>query len=350
MTSGDHDGQQTETFPDFHALDEPQQVARIERLAACALAAWDLPDPHVESIKYRENAVFAVRAANGRRAVLRVHRPGYRSDLDIACELAWMSALGSAGVDAPAAIATRGDELITTASHPAVPEPRQCDLLDWVEGSSPGTLEAGVFASDESVRELYRSVGSIAARMHVHAKGWKRPEPFSRPSWNVETLAGEHPTFGRFWELGELEPPQLEVLMRARDRVRSRLDDLGPVTRLIHGDLVPDNILVDGARQRIIDFDDFGWSWIGFEMATSLFPLQLSGGFDAGLEGYLEGYRGITAFPDEELELLPEMLLARGLSYLGWPLGRPEIRSARMLVPMFAAVLSDAAAEYLARD
>jgi len=80
-----------------------------------------------------------------------------------------------------------------------------------------------------------------------------------------------------------------------------------------------------------------------------LFPLQVSGGFEAGLEGYLSGYRQLRAFPERDLEYLPELLLARSLSYLGWPVGRPEIESARNLVPMFAYLITETAREYLQR-
>ena len=116
-----------------------------------------------------------------------------------------------------------------------------------------------------------------------------------------------------------------------------------------HGgcDLVPDNILIDGATTRVIDFDDCGWSWPGFEMATSLFPLQVSGGFDAGMEAYLEGYRQVRPFPQRDLEIFPDLLMARALSYLGGPVGRPEIASARSLIPMFACMVTEAARQYL---
>lgn len=348
MTAAGSDSSQTGA-ESFRALSEQEQVERLQRLAARALSHWEFPAPDLHPIKYRENAVFGVTADDGRRAILRVHRPHYRSDLDIHCEIAWMRALDAEGIATPAAIAARGGTLVVTSSEPSVPEPRQCDVLDWMEGAPPGTLEGGIAASDDSIRTLYRSVGAVAARMHVLAGQWSRPQPFSRPSWNVETLLGDAPTFGRFEDLEELTGEQRRVLLAARDRLRARLGELGPADALIHGDLVPDNILIDGPVQRIIDFDDFGWSWVGFEMTTSLFPLQLSGGFDAGLTGYLEGYREIAPFPQHDLELLPDMLLARGLSYLGWPMGRPEIRSARTLVPMFAAMLSDAASEYLAR-
>jgi Ser/Thr protein kinase RdoA (MazF antagonist) len=333
----------------FRRSSEDEQIARLEKLAARALGRWTFSAPALHTIKYRENAVFGVSDMRGRRAVMRVHRPQYRTDLDIRCELEWMRALGDAGIETPQAIATSDGEVLVVAGDADVPEPRQCDVLAWIDGEAPGTLEGGVHASHEAICALYRSVGEVAAKMHVLARDWKRPDPFSRPSWNVETLVGDNPTLGRFWELESLGDEQRRVLLAARDKLRERLGSLGAADALVHGDLVPDNILIDGPVQRIIDFDDFGWSWVGFEMATSLFPLQISGGFEAGFASYVEGYRPIAPFADEELELLPDMLLARGLSYLGWPAGRPEIHSARALVPMIASMLADAASDYLSR-
>lgn len=331
----------------FAALSEEDQVGRLLRLAERALAEWDLPAPTASLLKYRENAVFAVRAADGRRAVLRVHRPGYRSDLDVRSEIAWMRALGEAGVETAPVLPTRHGDVLATVSADGVPEPRQCDIMGWVEGRPPGTLEAGVIASPADVRALYRDVGRLASRMHVHAEGWKHPEPFSRPRWDAETLMGDAPTFGAFWELPALTAEQRATTLAARDRARDRLAALGPPGQLIHGDLVPDNILVDGAHTRVIDFDDFGWSWPGIELATSIFPLQLSGGFEAGRDGFLEGYREVRPFPEADLALLPELLVARALSYLGWPVGRPEIHAMRPLAPFLATSVGEACRRYL---
>ena len=45
---------------------------------------------------------------------------------------------------------------------------------------------------------------------------------------------------------------------------------------------------------------------------------------------------------------MPDMLMARGLSYLGWPAGRPEIESAREIAPFLAEDTVRLAHEYLA--
>lgn len=84
-------------------------------------------------------------------------------------------------------------------------------------------------------------------------------------------------------------------------------------------------------------------------MATSLFPLQVSGGLEDGIAGCLEGYRSVRRFPAADLERFPDLLLARGLSYLGWPVGRPEIESVRKLVPFMIAMMTTAAEGYLRR-
>jgi Ser/Thr protein kinase RdoA (MazF antagonist) len=331
----------------FARLSEAEQVAALTRLARNALAAWDREDSLIELLKYRENAVFAIMAGDGTRTILRVHRPDYRTDDHIRSEIAWRHALNADGIANPPAIAARGGEYVVTAAGEGVPEARQCDLMQWVQGNSPGTLEGGVVASSSDVHALYRQVGALAARLEGHAAKWERPAWFSRPSWDVAALVGESPTFGCFWQLDGIGEDQMSTLMAARDRLRERLCALGPAGVLIHGDLVPDNILIDGATTRVIDFDDFGWSWPGLEMATSLFPLRLSGGYDAGLSGYLEGYRGVRPFPAGDLELLPDLLMARALSYLGWPAGRPEIESARQLVPMMIYMVTESAREYL---
>jgi Ser/Thr protein kinase RdoA (MazF antagonist) len=333
---------------DFNAVPESEQAARLERVARRALAAWELESSALALVKYRENAVFAVTAADGRRRVLRVHRAGYRSDADVRTEIAWTRALAAAGVRTPEFVPTRGGDVLAHASADDVPGTRQCDLMEWVDGAPLGSLEHGVALDDEGIRQTYATIGELAARVHAHGETWARSTGFSRPVWNTDALVGDAPVFGAFRELDVLLPEQRDVLLRARDDVRARLAALGAPRLLVHGDLIPDNVLVGPAGVRVIDFDDCGTgSWV-FELATSVFPLLISGGFAAGVEGFVAGYARVRPVPAAERALLPAMLLARGLSYLGWPVGRPEIHSQRELAPLYAAGMTELAERYLA--
>jgi Ser/Thr protein kinase RdoA (MazF antagonist) len=334
----------------FAALSEEAQALRLAALARAALPAWGLEGAGLALLKYRENAVFRVDGAGGARFALRVHRPGYRSDAAVRSEVAWMRALAEAGVPTPAVQPTRAGDVLVYAEAPGVPEPRQCDLLDWVQGAPLGSLEHGVDLAPEALGRSYRTVGRIAGRLHAHAAAWEPPPGFERPSWDAASLVGADPAFGRFWELPGIPDEALGPLLAARDRAHARLAALPAPRALVHGDLIPDNLLVQGDAVRVIDFDDCGWSWVGFELVTSLFPLLVSGGFDVGREAWLEGYRELRPFPDAELEAVPDFVMARALSYLGWPAGRPEIATQRKLVPFLVQRIAELAALYLEGD
>lgn len=331
----------------FARLPESEQVARLARLAERALEAWGLTGARIAPIKYRENAVFRVTSGDGTRRALRVHRADYRSDAHIRSEIAWMRALSRSGIATPAALPTREGDVLCRASDPGVPEPRQCDLFEWVEGQPLGTLEGGVHLGEKALRRTYETVGAIAAQIHDHGARWTPPRGFARPAWDAEALVGDAPAFGRFWELDGLADPQRALLLRSRDLVRQRLRALPPPDRLVHGDLIPDNLLAEAGRVRVIDFDDCGFGWHGFELVTSIFPLLVSGGFEAGRDAFLAGYRRVRPFPEEELALLPTFVMARALSYLGWPAGRPEIAAQRRLVPFLIARCAELAEGYL---
>ena len=334
----------------FADLSQEQQLAALEQLARSALEAWRLDSPEVSLVKYRENAVFSVTTNDGGRWAMRVHRPGYRSREQILSEFQWIRCLDRDGIPVPQPLAAPDGRLVVEGTAPAVPEPRLCTLIAWVGGVSGGTLEGGVGGSEDEVRHAYRQVGRLAARIQEHGEAWTKPDDFVRPTWGIDELVGEHPSLGRFVDLDCLDPGQLDTCLKARALVRERMATLGPPTTLVHGDLLPDNLLTDGDIVRVIDFDDCGWSWPGLEMATSLFPLKISGSFEPGLAGYLEGYESVRPFPARDLDVLDDLLMGRALSYLGWPAGRPEVHSVREMAPFLAYGISEAAREYLERN
>jgi Ser/Thr protein kinase RdoA (MazF antagonist) len=339
--------------PGFYEQDAEGQAACMRELAVAALVERGLVATGMQLIKYRENAVFRVDLQGGERVALRIHRHGYHSDDELRSELQWLDALAQAGIAVPRILATAEGALFSTVQVPAVPEARQVDIFAWVEGRQLGSVEGGVELDAEAIRGIYRTIGALAARLHEQTARWTLPEGFVRHAWDADGLAGPAPFWGPFWELAQLSDDERALLVRARDAVHEGLSAYGadPANQgrygLIHADLVAENLLVDGDNVRLIDFDDAGFGWHLFELATALYFESDAPHSDAAFEALIEGYRSVRDLPDTQLAHMPLFFAARSFTYLGWIHTRPETETARTLGPMLIDMACRAARRYL---
>jgi Ser/Thr protein kinase RdoA (MazF antagonist) len=150
---------------------------------------------------------------------------------------------------------------------------------------------------------------------------WQPPPDFERHAWDEDGLLGDEPRMGRFWDHPDLTPQQRREFLKARIVLQGFLKKLGKTDDnygLVHADFLPDNIIVNAAGLTLIDFDDSGYGWHLYEMATGLFPQIKQPFFDDLVASYVEGYRSEREFSDEEAKFIPAFLLICGLNYLGW--------------------------------
>jgi Ser/Thr protein kinase RdoA (MazF antagonist) len=323
---------------------------KIHALALIALRGWDLVVTNIEAIKVRENSVFRLDLATGGRAVLRVHRRGYHSDEELDSEFAWMQALEAANIPVPRVIRSRLGRNFEVVSSAAVDGPRQVDVFEWIDGRQLGSIEVGLAARGTVVDSQYYAIGAIAARMHNQTAAWPYPTGFCRHAWDTAGLVGEQPLWGRFWELEALTEDQRELLIRTRTRIADELASHGMEPErygLIHADLVPENVLVDGQDLRVIDFDDAGFGWHLFDLATSLYFITGESIYPAARTALIRGYRSERELSEKVLQCLPLFLAARGTTYLGWLHTRQGSDAARDLTPFLVERACAIAAEYL---
>ncbi len=338
---------------DFYALDPDAQEERLRGLARHALCEWRFEAEDLTLIKYRENAVYRVTRSDGRPYALRIHRHGYHSDAELRSEFQWIAALKEAGLDVPSVVPLADGAPFAVVAHDGVPEPRQVDLFEWVDGTQLGSVEDGMAMDQETARATYRTIGALAARLHTQAVAWPLPAGFTRHAWDAEGLTGESPFWGRFWELAALTKEERLLIGKARARVHQDLlrygADPGNGQRysLIHADFVAENLLRDGDHVRLIDFDDAGFGWHLFELATALYFEMDAPHYDAAFEALIAGYRTHRSLPEDQLAWLPLFLLARGFTYLGWVHTRQETETARELTPVLVTKACALAEDYL---
>ena len=335
---------------DFYRLPLDERAERLRALARDALLRWGVRDCEPEILKVRENAVFRVQAADANAAVLRVHRHGYHSDAALRSELAWLEALNAEGIAVPAVILSAAGEPFEIVEVEGVPEPRQVDMLSWMPGVPIGTIEEGLNPAIADVHGVFEAVGRLAARLHNQTEVWPQPPGFVRHAWDREGLVGPEPLWGRFWEAAVLGAEERRLIDRAKAQVHVDLTAYGRPPRrygLIHADLNLDNMLFDGERVIILDFDDCGFGWHHFDLSTVWTLFYGSDLADAMRAGVVEGYRRERDLPDEELAHMPLFELGRAFSYLGWVHTRSETASAQALAPEVAQLACTLAEAYL---
>ncbi|MBK5354387.1 phosphotransferase [Pseudomonas sp. TH41] len=334
-------------------INQEQMLANLQGLARASLHHWDMDCLDIALIKYRENAVFTVETTNGHRYALRVHRGGYHSDAALRSELQWMAALQQFGIEVPVVVPTSKGDLFILATLPSTGEILQIDLFEWIEGCQLGTAEGGLGDDIQQIEHTYRTIGNIAARLHEHGRQWHLPEGFKRHAWDAEGLAGEDPFWGRFWELGSLSAEQRQLILTARDIVRSELQAITRTPEhddyygLIHADFVPENLMISGDTVRLLDFDDSGFGWHLFELATALYFIRRDANFNVAHDALIEGYRAHRALPEKVLAKLPVFMMARAFTYLGWVQTREGSDVAKELAPFLTELACDLAAKFV---
>lgn len=321
----------------FYELGPDEQMRHMHAFAQEALTQWPGKYEQLTLIKYRENAVFSAYDEGGDRVAVRVHRPGYHSDQALASELSWMESLAGQGLRVPGVVPAASGELFVRINHSPVPEDRQVDMLEWLDGVPIGAIEGPSEHSEEQLIDIYRQAGAMAAELHLRTERWDKPANFIRHAWDVEGLIGSEPFWGPFLELDGLSGEQRDCLIKASTLARKQLEKLGTGSDcygLIHADFVPENLLLSKKGLTLIDFDDAGFGWYMFELATALF-FQLEEPAYPELEAALiEGYTSVRNAGISR-DLFPLFYFLRSVTYLGWVHTRKDTDTARELTGMF---------------
>jgi Ser/Thr protein kinase RdoA (MazF antagonist) len=301
---------------DFDTLSHDQQLPLLLELAHAAKRLYDLPDNlSVALVNLSENATYKLEAPDGHRWALRIHRHGYHTQNAIASELAWLTDLRSkAIVKTPVPVNGRNGNIMQQLAHPSMAHPRTIVLSQWESGAEPGI--------GENLVEPFKVLGEVTARMHQHARTWKRPAWFERHVWNVETALGEaNPHWGRWRDGMGVDTHLANLFARTVDCIAKRLARYGQSTDrfgLIHGDLRLANLLLDGTEVKVIDFDDCGFGWFMYDAATPVSFYEHEPQVPELLDAWTEGYRRIARLsPDDEAEI-PTFVMFRRLLLVAW--------------------------------
>lgn len=277
-------------------------------------ALWGDVETPPKLVAARENHVYHCQV-DGQALALRIHRAGYQSRAAIESELRWMSRLVEGGFPCPRPVAASDGAFLHSAD-----EGRYASAVTWLEGDAIGSGDTPLTGSDEDLHALYSAVGKLIAAFHDATEAIDTTD-LMRPAWDADALVGDAPLWGKFWENPTLSEAEADLLIEAKARAYDALVTMDTVDAgLIHADCLQENILSTPAGLALIDFDDAGFGYRGYDLGTALVQhyahprLALLG--DALLAGY--GTLRTPPSPDD----LRFFTMLRAMASCGWVVTR----------------------------
>lgn len=319
---------------------------RLLTLANRSLGLWDLPgDAAARLINISENATYIVENPTGYRSILRVHREDYHTERAIECELLWMDALNAEDcVVTPDVIPGKDGKAVQRAELPGELNERFLVMFEFVEGEQP----------DEShdLVAPFEELGEMAAKTHNHTIGWKKPQPFERLTWDLDTVFGTNPTWGNWRDGPNIDAEAKQVLEQVEATVKSRLEAFGKSEQrygLIHADMRLANLLIDKGTTRLIDFDDCGFGWFLYDFAAGISFFEESPEIPALRDAWVKGYRKIRTMSDTEEREIDSFIMLRRMALLAWIGSHINVPEAQALAGDFGRISAELGEKYLSR-
>jgi Ser/Thr protein kinase RdoA (MazF antagonist) len=278
-------------------------------------SAW-MPEAdslEVALISVSENATFRVTRAAEPVMVVRLQRPGYVGDVaNVRSELQWVDAIKNE----------------TEVRTPAPLRGTDGDLVQFIRASN-GSLWTAVafeFATGHILEDHdvlaphFTEIGRISASLHEHSRAWSKPQGFTRFDWELDDMVGDAARWGS-WKTAALSDADRTVVQQALDRALVALEPLSKTPQhwgLIHSDLRPSNLLIDGDGLTVIDFDDSGNSWYLYDFASALtFYEHRSAALDMAAN-WIAGYTSVLPLSSADRATAAALSTVRRLTMLGW--------------------------------
>ena len=303
-----------------------ERVAALTAFAVEALTQWGVTNGEPELFLEGENAVFRAELADIGLCAVRVHRTDYHTADHLQSQVDWSRALARDGVvHTPDVIDTTAGESFVTVAHPDVPEPRFVSVLRWEPGEP-------LTAAGTATAATYHLLGQLMAGVHNHGRTWPGRATFTGLRWDAGSFVGDNANLGPFWNSRMLDADERTMMVEFRQLARRALDELGTDESrfgIVHGDFLPQNLLLRDDMITVLDFDDCGHGWYLMEIATALMGAAGLPDYSTYRDALITGYRTRHPISSDDLELLPLLLALRTATYVGWVETRAHTPAAR---------------------
>ncbi len=197
----------------------------------------------------------------------------------------------------------------------------------------------------------FETLGRVTAHLHEHVIGWAPAVELPRHHWDLEAMFfGERPLWGRWQDGLGMSGERVALLDKLAGVLRERIEAYGKGSGrygLIHSDLRLANLLIDHGKFQVIDFDDCGFGWFLYDLASALSFIEESPHVPDLVAAWLRGYRSVRDLEPEDEAMIPTFIMARRLLLTAWVGSHQEAPYPRQLGEGYTAGTCALARRYL---
>jgi len=283
-------------------LDTPKRAIAPEEALALLLQEYGIVGT-AKPLATEKDDTFSVRADKA-SYVLKISNPG-ENTTEIDLQSAVLEHLQSNFVNIPT---PRLIKTLSGASHTwhVAGGRRHVRLLSFIDGIP--LSEVG------SSAEQRQAVGRCLATLRLALASFSHPASNRVLPWDVRYVCKLEPLLATVHDADERG--MLERAMARLADLESRVLHLR--TQVLHNDFSKSNVLVDPADLTrvagVIDFGDVGTTAVAIDVSTALLnqlPSRYEEDMFAAPRDVLRGYLSLAGLTDEELEMIPHLVMGR---------------------------------------
>ncbi len=264
-----------------------------------ALTHYDLQSPEIAYHGFETNLFYRVTTASGKRFMLRLASPGWRTFEDLLSEALWLDALHrETDIPAPRILPARSGAFVLPLCGPDVPVTWNISLMTW----APGRL-LGHYLTERNLEKM----GELFVKLHQHGATWTPPAGFTTRRFEHWLSRGEENLIiGDGQTAVTLPSSARDLLNRMHEHVETVYAALDRADlRVIHCDLWHDNIKLYQGALYPFDFEDTVWGFRAHDIAMAMLDLLETTGevrYTVLLKAFRRGYERLMPWPDERIE------------------------------------------------
>jgi Ser/Thr protein kinase RdoA (MazF antagonist) len=248
-----------------------------------------------------ENTNYLVTTPSNERYLLRQHRAASRSLAMLESEMLLLNYLHQSGLEVQRPVPLPAGNFIFSN------DAGRFSLLSWIDGEVLETIN----------QTQAQAVGILMARFHRVARDFTPPAGFERPQYDAAYL--EH-TLTELRLIDWLQP-DMALFEQSMALAKQAFEEPNIPKNLIHADLHPGNMVWQGEKVAMIDFDRCGFGPVSYDIATTFGYLEQS-----ERSAFLAGYEQVLPLPEGFRQKRKSFTIAEWLTNLAFLAARAEDR------------------------